>query len=570
MRHVIDYIRKNKILFLVILPAFFFYMVMIIPSGSYYCFNNTCGINFWGVQGHDGIWHMAIANVSFNRLPFISPIFSGKNLYGYNYLLDFFIFLLTKVGIQAIFSYFKLFPIVWFILFTFLLIALARKLEDSPLFIGIFIFLNYFAGSFYFLIKLYHYGSINDSSTQLPQPVIITMSNPPYAFSLILLLLILVLLKSKKIKYKNILISGICLFLMMGMKFYGGVISFFLVLVFLLLSHNSVSKIADKIKYLLIIILLTLLGLFIFYNPMQSFKTGSVFIFAPFSLMHAITESPDMFYLKNLTDMRYYLASHGFGPRLLAVELINLFIFLFFYLGTRFFAFFYIIILLLKKKLDSYDYSIVLTIIFSIILTATFIQKGEWWNTIQFFYFAIFLTTIYLSRFVYDLIKNKKYTFKIIAFIIIILSIPTSIDLIKFFKFIPGETYLPKEEIEALNFLKNQPDGVVYAPLYDQKWKSFTKQNPLYAYDDTAYIAAFSGKQEYLADDQMLRNTGFCLVKRLDKVRRLDCSILGEVNYIYEIRDFPDSDKIAIKCKSPKIKTIFTNGKIIIYSVKKG
>src|SRR3990167_500056 len=164
---VFDYIKKYKFLLLIILPAFLLYMLIIFPSGSFYCLKNSCGINFWGVHGHDAVWHLAIANVSFKSYPFQAPTFSGENLYGYNWLLDFVIFLLTKTGIPAVISYFKILPVLWFALFTSLIIVLARKIKDDPVFISLFLFFNYFAGSFYYLIKLWRYGSINDSSTQL-------------------------------------------------------------------------------------------------------------------------------------------------------------------------------------------------------------------------------------------------------------------------------------------------------------------------------------------------------------------------------------------------------------------
>ena len=102
MKSAFDYIRKHKLLLLIILPAFFLYMLIIFPSGTFLCFKDACGINFWGVHGHDAIWHLAIANVSFNKFPFVAPTFSGENLYGYNYLLDFFIYLLSKLGILCI------------------------------------------------------------------------------------------------------------------------------------------------------------------------------------------------------------------------------------------------------------------------------------------------------------------------------------------------------------------------------------------------------------------------------------------------------------------------------------
>ncbi|MBI2641844.1 hypothetical protein HYW87_04620 [Candidatus Roizmanbacteria bacterium] len=567
MGHVLKYIRRHPFLLFIILPAFFLYMLVIFPSGTFLCFKEACGIQFWGVHGHDAMWHLAIANVSFNKFPFVAPTFVGENLYGYNYLLDFFIFLFSKLGIPAIITYFKIFPVVWFILFTSLLIILGRKIKDSPLFVSLFLFFNYFAGSFYYLIKLYREHSINDSSTQLPQPIMLMMSNPPYAFSLLFLLWILILIKERNFNLKTSLAAGFAIFMIMGLKFYGRVIGIFLAGIYLTLQFLF----KNFKRYLLFILFLgffAFLSIIFFYNPTQSIKTGAVFGFAPFAIIHTITETPNQFYLQSMTDARYYLMSRGIGPRLIAIEALNLTIFLFFYLGTRFFGLLYITILLSKKKLDTFDFSVILTICFSIFLTATLVQKAEWWNTMQFFYYAIFLSTIYLSKLSFDLFQNKKAVVKLIVPIIMFLSVPTSYDLIKFFWAIPGATYLPREEMEALAFLKKQPDGVVYRPLYEKEWKNYSKSNPLYTYEDTAYLAAFSGKQEYLANELQLRLTGIPYPRRLEKVKKLDCSILSEVDYVYEIRDLPDEEKIIMKCKAPNIKQIYGNGKIIIYSTR--
>lgn len=230
MRSVFDYIKKHSALLLVIVPAFFLYMLVIFPSGTFFCFTEACGINFWGVHGHDAIWHLAIANVSFNKFPFAAPTFAGENLYGYNYLLDLFIFILSKLGIPAIFSYFKLLPAVWFIVFTLLLINLGRKIKDSPLFICIFLLLGYFAGSFSYLLTLMQHGTVNGSSTLLPQPVMHSMSNLPYAFSLLPFTWLLILLKEKGLDLKKSFLIGLSIFLIMGLKFYGGAVTIFLVI----------------------------------------------------------------------------------------------------------------------------------------------------------------------------------------------------------------------------------------------------------------------------------------------------------------------------------------------------
>ena len=564
----IDYVKKHKPLFLIILPAFFLYMLVIFPSGRYYCFQKECGYYFWGVHGRDAIWHLAIANVSFNKFPFIAPTFAGDYLFGYNYLLDLFIFLLAKLGIPSIFSYFRLIPLLWFGTFTILLIIFSRKLKDSPLFVGLFLFFSYFAGSFSYLLKLYHSKTIQDSSTLLPQPILHTMSNLQYALSLLFLLLILIFLKDKEIDLKKIIACGVSIFFMLGLKFYGGLIGIFLLCLYLFF-YILKKSVKNFLIYSFVFGIFVFLAIFLFYNPFVSFKTGSTFGFAPFALVHTITESPDQFYLQSMTDARYYLQQFGLGPRFIAIETINLIIFLFFYLGTRFFGLMYIGFLLLKRKLDKFDSLIISTIFFSILLTVTLVQKGVWWNTIQFLFYAIFLSTIYLTRLTYDFLKKKQKILLLIGFIIIILSIPTSYDLFWHFLTKSKPAYLPKEEIEALTFLNKQPDGVVLSPLRKKDLISNQKNIPLNYYKDSSYVAAFSGKQLYFAEEQTLSVTSVSFEKRLERIKKMDCSILNEVNYIYEIKDFPASEKIIRICKPKKAKKIFKNKLINIYSITK-
>ncbi|MCL4384703.1 MAG: hypothetical protein M1326_00105, partial [Cyanobacteria bacterium] len=290
MKEAVKYLKNNKILFFIVMPAFFLFMLVIFPSGTFFCFKDACGINFWGVHGHDSIWHLAIENVSFNKFPFIAPTFAGATLYGYNYLLDFFIFLISKIGIPSIITYFKIFPVVWFILFTLLLIILGRKIKDDPIFVGLFLFFNYFAGSFSFFLTLYHHGTINGSSSILPQPIMHMMSNLPYAFSLLFLIWIIIILKSKKLDLRHMIFIAIAIFFILGLKFYG-IVSCILVGIFLL--FNLRENVKRSFIYFAILFISVLLAILFFYNPFQSLKTGSIFGFAPFALVHTITRSEE-------------------------------------------------------------------------------------------------------------------------------------------------------------------------------------------------------------------------------------------------------------------------------------
>ncbi len=101
------------------------------------------------------------------------------------------------------------------------------------------------------------------------------------------------------------------------------------------------------------------------------------------------------------------------------------------------------------------------------------------------------------------------------------------------------------------------------------KRKDYQKSNMLYTYEDTAYVAAFSAKQEYFANVLQLRLTGVPYEKRFEKMKKMDCSILAEVDYVYEIRKLLNEEKILVKCKPKNAKKIFENKSVNIYSIIK-
>lgn len=567
MKHIVDYIKKYPLLLLLIIPAFFIYLLIIFPSGSFYCFKEKCGIYFWGVHGHDAIWHLAIANASFNKIPFVAPTFAGALLSGYNYLLDLVIFLLAKFAIPSMISYFKLLPMSWFVIFTYLLIVLGRKIKDSPLFVGLLLFFTYFTGSFSYFLNLYHHQTIWGASGLLATINVHTMSNLPFAFSLLILLTILIIIKNKKINLKTVLVLGLLNFLSLGLKFYGGAISVFLVFAFIFFTYVKVS-LRKMIGYLALSLLFVMISIVIFYDPATSLKTGSVLKFSPFSLIHTVTEEPNLFYLRKLTDARYFLMTKGVGIRLILIEFFNLAVFLFFYLGTKFFGLVYLGVRLIRRKLNSFDGYVLGAIIFATSLTTLFIQKAEWWNVIQFFYYAIFLAAIPLAELATEILRKKTALTLITVVFLILLSLPNTIDVIKQYAVFPGAAYVSREELKALEFLKKLPDGIVFTPLYDRSVRDAIGPNELYAYEDTAYVPAFSGKQVYFANVLQLRLTGVSYEDRLKEIEKNDCNILNKVDYVYEVRHLRREGKL-VECDLSRVKKIFNNEAVFIYSVKK-
>jgi len=568
MRHVFDYIKKHPFLLFLIVPAFFLYMSLSFPNGSNYCYQEKCGIYFWGVHGHDAIWHLALIENSFKQFPFVSPIFSGAQLSGYNYLFDLIIFLLIVVTpFSSLVIFFKIIPIFWFIAFTVLAIKLARKINDDKVFVSIFLFFLFFSSSFTYILTLIKDKTIIGSAGLLSQQIFHTMYNTQYALSIVIILYLLVKIVENEINLRTVLILGLLTFINMGLKFYGGAVTLVLCSLFILSKSCSI-KLKKTIFYLLIILMFFGISILLFYSPFTSSKTGSIFGFAPFALVHPITEDPGLFYQRNLTDARYFLMTKGLGPKLIFIEAINLTLFLFFYMGVRFFGLIYLGGKIITRKYKVYDLIILGTMIIATVTSLILVQKAEWWNTIQFFYYAIFLSNIYLAEFVYLLYQKKNIFTKLLIVLIFLLAIPTTVDIaISSFKLFPGGTYVPKEEVEALQYLKKQPKGVVYSPFFNDK----TRQNqtvpiPLYADGDTSYITAFSSQISYFNDLVQIRLTGIDYKKRMQMVLSNDCRILKEIDYIYYNNNYKISHNL-FDCPN-KLEFLWGNRTATIYKVK--
>ena len=568
IKKVVEYIKKHKILLIVIIIAFLLHMLVIIPSGSYYCYQNKCGLFFWGVHGHDGIWHIALVNSAFNSIPFLIPTYGGALLSGYNILLDYIIFLVSKIGINPLFIYFKILPLIWFFAFLYIAIIFARKIKNSYIFTLFFLFFIFFGSSFGYLITLFKNGNIWQSGGLFSMQAIQTLTNLQFAYSLILLLVILLLIMRKTINIKTIYILSILVFIQFGLKFYAGIISGFLVGLYCL-SLFLKKKYRIGFCQLISLVLFGLLSIFLFYDPISSLQSGSTFIFKPFALVHPIIEDPSLFYLKNITNARYYLIEQNkLSPRLIIIEAFSLFLFLFFNFGTRILGFIYLIFKSIKKKVEEIEVYVFLTILFSVFLTIFFIQKGEWWNTIQFFYYALFLSNIFISKFLYELIKKKKIIGIITSLIIIIATIPVNIDILKSFVTFPSQYYISKDEINILKKLKDQPQGTVLTQLYDKKayYNEKTLPASFSLYDDTSYIPAFSGKQVYLSDLMQLRILGIDYRDRLESIEKGDCGILKDVKYVYYIKKQKTRlFKKCLKAWSPQLKKIYENKIATLY-----
>ncbi|MGB9883545.1 MAG: hypothetical protein ACPLRN_03480 [Microgenomates group bacterium] len=551
MRNLLIFIKKNKFLISFIVFSFFIYSLITFPSGSYYCFNNECGIYFWGAHDHDAIWHLAIIEASFKNFPPIHPVYSESNLSGYNYFLDLIIFLITRFQIDSKILYFKIFPILWFVFYTYTTLILSEKISKNKYFKFFLLFFNYFGASFGFFLSLYHDKTIFGSSSKLAMQPLLSPTNLQFCFSLIFINLILINFFNKNSLRKNILYA-LYLFINFGLKFYAGLISLFLIFFLNLIEKITISK---KIFSYLFIFASMIFSIFVFYNPLQSVKTGFPLIFSPFSQVNYLVEQPSLIYLPKLANAIYFLRENGFGPRLILIEIFLIILFFILHYGVRIFGLIYYFLSFFKNKKFDFHFVILSTTLFSSFLTILFVQKGEWWNTIQFTYYGLFLANILIAKFLININFNSVVTKFLIIFLLLI-NIPENLDIIKTFYPLKLGNFISQKEIESLNFLKNQKDGVIFSINNSNDIKNILINN--------AYIPAFTGKQIFIADTAQLKITGINYQNRLEKILNYDCEIFKDkISYIYEVKSNAFLSKFK-KCNL-KIKKIFENKEVVIY-----
>src|SRR5258708_35896011 len=92
-----QYSQKGKIIALIILGTITWSWTMV-KSGWFYSSLgvNGSGLGFWGANGHDGVWHIALAE-SLARGSFYMPVFAGSMLQNYHIGFDFILALLHRI-----------------------------------------------------------------------------------------------------------------------------------------------------------------------------------------------------------------------------------------------------------------------------------------------------------------------------------------------------------------------------------------------------------------------------------------------------------------------------------------
>lgn len=558
--------KINILLFILILIGSFFSVMTMVRSGLNYNF----GIGFWGPNGHDAIWHLSLINQLKQNVPPQNPIFSGTVLNNYHWGFDLITATISNLfNISTTTLYFRVLPIIFAVLIGLLSYFLAFLITKNKITSLIFVFLNYFAGSFGWIITLIKSGNLGGESLFWSMQSVSTLLNPPFALSIIFVFSGLILwLKHKN--NKNIfwpILIGLIFGLTSLVKIYAAVLiglafSFFWLISFFKKTKNN--------QFNLIICLSTLIVSLIVFYFLNLFKGQSILEFSPFWFTHSLIESIDKFYWPKLASFRYNQTNFLIS---IIIEISLITLFLIGNLGVRVLGFFSLIKKIIVKKTSDFDQISIFLLFFSFIIPLLFVQQGTAWNTIQFFYYFLLFANFYLATFLSSLFTKNK----ILTIFLLILSIITSISTLKDYFGNPPPAAIPTSEVEALNFLKSKPNGIVLTFPYDQYQKNHYLKTPIpiYAYETTAYVSAFSNKISFLEDEMNLDITGFDWKSRrseeklffesLDKFFTRGFLINNNIDYIYLV----DDQSFKLEPNDLEIDLIFTNSSVKIYQVRK-
>jgi len=522
---------RIKDILLIVVGSVIWSLIMV-KSGLVYSY----GMGFWGPNGHDGVWHIALAE-SLSRGSRGMPVFSGEILKNYHAGFDLILAALHKLTtIPIVNLYFQIIPPILAVLIgilTYKFVILWRKSKEEAFWATFFV---YFGGSFGWLVSLLRQGTLEGESMFWAQQSISTLINPPFALSLVLLLIGLILL----VKKKNLLSIILCFGILIQIKAYAGVLG---------LGALLVSGVYDRLKnnnYFLLkaffgSLTVTLLLFFLFNRD-----SVGLLVFRPFWFLET---------MMGLTDRLGWLR---FGSAMTNYRLGNIWIkaipayliaFVIFWvgnMGTRIIK----AILVWKwiknfKKIGWVEIFIASLVIAGGLIPMFFLQTGTPWNTIQFFYYSLFFSGI-LAGVVFGEISSKSknsilYGIEVAA--LFALTLPTTIGTLRHYLPARPPAMISNEELEALKFLSTQPAGVVLTYPFDKYKAKEAEANPprpLFLYESTAYVSAFAKKPVFLEDEVNLDITGYVWRERREKVLNF-YSTLKEG----EVREFLKSNNIS-------------------------
>lgn len=572
--HVVFFIRLRLYLFkidfqkdkfnllpaAVILAGVIFQVIPTFKNGLTYPY----GLGLWGPNTHDGIWHLALINQLVKSVPPENPIFAGTVLKNYHFFYDLLIAATTYLStIPPIDLVFRFYPIVLSMLLGIGTYYLTNNLFKEKLAAVFALYFVYFSGSFGWIVSYIKERNFAGESAFWANQSISFNLNPPFAVSLLIVIALLHILFTLKKARNSIFLAIILTGSLIGFKAYGAVLILGSLLIF--------GIFRKQILFFLVFVSSSVISALIFFANFHA--TSGLFIFSPFWLIHSMIDSPD-----RVGWVRLSLARQaGFETRnwfkFISAEVLSLILFIAGNLGMRILSLFSLIKIKAIFKADNYLFLLVFSAL-SILIPILFIQSGNPWNTIQFSYYGLYVgalvTGVVLSSIFF---KLPKFLSVPITLVVLILTPINSVVTATYYTGYLPHARVDQKELEALEFLSNQKDGVVLTFPYDKKIKQkIAEPWPLFAYDSTAYVSALSKKTVYLEDEPQNQILLTDYKKRLIASRDFFSSQasgntflkVNNIKYIY----LPKIFNAGLDSNLLGIENIFKNNQVIIFKVK--
>ena len=549
-----------------------------VKSGLNYAF----GVGFWGPNAHDGIWHIALAR-GLSQGTWEIPIFAGGVIKNYHLGFDLFISILHKITFLPLSTlYFQILPPIFAFLVGLTAYNFIFNFRNSKREAFWGVCFVYFGGSFGYVINLVRNGTIDGESLFWAQQSISTLINPPFALSLIFIFSGLsILLKGVRQRNSKFLILSTFLFgLLVLIKVYAGILvlaGLFVSGIFLIYKERDFNVFKVFAGSLILSVL--------FFSPTES-DPGKTIIWKPFWFLEEMMSTKDRLYWPKYAEAMINYKLGGVLLKGIAAYFFAFILFILGNLGTR--ILFFILLLQKGTKLSRYSFIevlIIVVIMAGIAAPLFFVQTGTPWNTIQFMYYSLTFAGVISGIYIGSLMPQKgmsgrKFTqYALLLVLIVILTIPTSIGTLAY-HYLPyrAPSRILKEEVAALKYLESKPEGIVLTQAFDRKNESEIYNDPpipIYLYETTAYVSAYSGKKTYLEDQVNLEITGYNWEERREKVMKYftqgnfdSNEFLSENNikYVYVVKELQNLYKKVLPTEN--LNKIFENSEITIFEVQ--
>lgn len=475
----------NKIFMLVVVLGIFGQVSLVATSGLSI---KDGSLGF--VEYRDAFWHIGLIEELTKKVPPIHPGFAPQALTNYHYFYDLFVASLKMFySFSTLDLYFRFVPILLSLLLGFSVFILTRRLFGQEEIATLAVFLTYFTGSLAFLIPFFRPGQAWGESSFWVSQTFRMLINPPFSLSLSLLLVGIFAL-GQKLYLPTVFLLGT----QIAFKVYGGIIALGA------LAVASLWQILREKRFtLLLTFFATLLVSLALFSSNNTLGGASRFlIFAPGWYLRAMVENPDRLNIIDWVLREETLLSYGDILGILRLRFQEFLIFLAGNLGVRLIGLFGILAIFRNlKKLTTLEIFLGAAAALAFLIPMLFIQKGSVANTIQFFYYLLVVLNFYTAKVILEFLKRKNILVKGATLsLILIFSLPTTIQTWKNYNLNPSYLIINKEELGAINYLREKTGKSSIILLFPSQRNT-----------DSLYLGALSGRRTYYSDRLMSENT---------------------------------------------------------------